>query len=99
MMSLSGNRIGFGLTGSHCTYDAVVPEIERLIDMGAEIVPIVTYTLRTTDMKFGDGADRLEKIEKAAGRKAITTTVEAEPLGPREPRDCMVIAPLTGNSM
>ncbi|MBS4207571.1 dipicolinate synthase subunit B [Bacillus sp. FJAT-50079] len=98
-MSLSGKRIGFGLTGSHCTYDAVMPEIEKLLQMGAELVPVVTYTLRTTDTKFGDGADWLEKIEKAAGRKAITSIVEAEPLGPREPLDCMVIAPLTGNSM
>ena len=29
----------------------------------------------------------------------IDSIVEAEPLGPKNPLDCMVIAPLTGNSM
>ena len=41
----------------------------------------------------------MKKIEEAAGRKAIKSIVEAEPLGPKEPLDCMVIAPLTGNSL
>ena len=99
MMSLSGKRIGFGMTGSHCTYEAVMPEIEKLIQMGAEVVPVVTFTLKNTNTKFGDGEDWLARIEAAAGRKAIDSMVDAEPLGPKEPLDCMVIAPLTGNSM
>ncbi|MBS4177070.1 dipicolinate synthase subunit B [Lederbergia citrea] len=98
-MSLEGKRIGFGMTGSHCTYDAVMPEIEKLIEIGAEVIPVVTYTLKNTNTKFGDGIDWLARIEKATGRKAIDSIVDAEPLGPREPLDCMVIAPLTGNSM
>ena len=40
-MSLKGKRIGFGLTGSHCTYDAVFPEIEKLVQAGAEVLPVV----------------------------------------------------------
>ncbi|HLU21699.1 dipicolinate synthase subunit B [Lederbergia graminis] len=98
-MSLAGKRIGFGMTGSHCTYDAVLPQIEKLVQQGAEVVPVVTYTLKTTDTKFGDAEDWIEKIETAAGRKVIASIVDAEPLGPKEPLDCMVIAPLTGNSM
>ena len=47
-MSLNGKRIGFGLTGSHCTYDAVFPEIEKLVNAGAEVVPIVTSTVKNT---------------------------------------------------
>ncbi|MGW8263309.1 dipicolinate synthase subunit B, partial [Bacillus sp. LR--39] len=35
MMSIKGKRIGFGLTCSHCTYDAVFPQIEALINKGA----------------------------------------------------------------
>lgn len=31
-MSLKGKRIGFGLTGSHCTYDKVYPQIQKLMD-------------------------------------------------------------------
>lgn len=98
-MSLAGKRIGFGMTGSHCTYDAVIPEIEKLVEQGAEVIPVVTYTLKTTDTKFGDAEDWVQKIEEVTGRKVISSIVDAEPLGPKEPLDCMVIAPLTGNSM
>lgn len=98
-MKLKGKRIGFGITGSHCTYDQVVPQIEKLVNEGADVVPVVTFTVKNTNTKFGDGADWVRKIEELSGKKVIDSIVDAEPLGPREPLDCMVIAPLTGNSM
>lgn len=98
-MSLAGKLIGFGLTGSHCTYADVFPQIERLIKAGATVVPIVTYTVKNTDTRFGEGSEHLAKLEEITGEKLITTIPEAEPLGPKRPLDCMVIAPLTGNSM
>lgn len=98
-MSLKGKRIGFGLTGSHCTYDAVFPEIEKLVQAGTEVVPIVTSTVKSTDTRFGKGEDWVKRIEDLTGNKVIDTIVDAEPLGPKYPLDCMVIAPLTGVSM
>jgi dipicolinate synthase subunit B len=98
-MTLKGKRIGFGLTGSHCTYDAVMPEIEKLMAAGAEILPVVSYTVQTTNTRFGKGEDWVKKLEEMTGNKVIDTIVKAEPLGPKIPLDCMVIAPLTGNSM
>jgi dipicolinate synthase subunit B len=98
-MSLKGKRIGFGLTGSHCTYDAVMPEIEKLVNEGAEVLPIVTYTVKTTNTRFGEGEEWVKKLEEITGNEVIDTIVKAEPLGPKIPLDCMVIAPLTGNSM
>jgi dipicolinate synthase subunit B len=98
-MILKGKRIGFGVTGSHCTYDAVMPEIEKLLSEGAEVVPVATYTVQNTNTRFGEGAEWFEKIEKMTGKKIINSIVAAEPLGPKMPLDCMVIAPLTGNSM
>ncbi|WP_175989063.1 dipicolinate synthase subunit B [Bacillus sp. Marseille-Q1617] len=98
-MSIKGKRIGFGLTGSHCTYDAVFPEIERLVNNGAEVMPIVTSTVMNTETRFGKGEDWINRIENVTGHKVIDSIVKAEPLGPKIPLDCMVIAPLTGNSM
>ncbi|MCA1053564.1 dipicolinate synthase subunit B [Rossellomorea aquimaris] len=98
-MSMKGKRIGFGLTGSHCTYDAVFPEIERLVNNGAEVMPIVTSTVMNTETRFGKGEDWIKRIENVTGHKVIDSIVKAEPLGPKIPLDCMVIAPLTGNSM
>lgn len=98
-MSLTGKRIGFGLTGSHCTYDAVFPEIERLVNAGAEVVPVVTATVKNTTTRFGKGVDWVKRIEELTGNKVIDSIVAAEPLGPKTPVDCMVIAPITGVSM
>ena len=49
---LKGKRIGFGFTGSHCTYDAVLPEIEKLVNVGAEVLPVVSYTVQSTEYSF-----------------------------------------------
>ena len=98
-MNVKGKRIGFGFTASHCTYDDVFPELEKLVALGAEVIPIVTYTVKNTDTRFGKGSDWVKKMEEATGRKVIDSIVTAEPLGPVEPLDCMVIAPLTGASM
>ncbi|MCY9203129.1 dipicolinate synthase subunit B [Bacillus atrophaeus] len=98
-MSLKGKRIGFGLTGSHCTYEAVFPQIEALVKKGAEVRPVVTFTVKSTDTRFGEGAEWIKKIEELTGYEAIDSIVKAEPLGPKLPLDCMIIAPLTGNSM
>lgn len=98
-MNLKGKRIGFGLTGSHCTYDAVLPEIEKLVNAGAEVLPVVTFTVKSTETRFGKGEDWVTRIEELTGNKVIDSIVKAEPLGPKIPLDCMVIAPLTGNSM
>ncbi|MED4015289.1 MULTISPECIES: dipicolinate synthase subunit B [Sutcliffiella] len=98
-MQLKGKRIGFGLTGSHCTYDAVVPEIEKLVNEGADVIPVVSFTVQNTNTRFGEGQEWIQKIEEITGNKAIDSIVKAEPLGPKIPLDCMVVAPLTGNSM
>jgi dipicolinate synthase subunit B len=99
MTSLKGKRIGFGLTGSHCTYDAVVPQIEKLMAEGAEVLPVATSTVRLTNTRFGDGEEWVKKLEEITGNKLIDSIVKAEPLGPKIPLDCMIVSPLTGNSM
>ncbi|MFX3616675.1 MAG: dipicolinate synthase subunit B [Sporolactobacillus sp.] len=98
-MNLEGKHIGFGITGSHCTYSQVVPEIEKLVAAGCRVSPFVTYTVRHTDTRFGKGEDWISKIEEITGNKAVDSIVEAEPFGPKKPLDCMIISPITGNSM
>lgn len=97
-MSLEGKHIGFGLTGSHCTYDEVLPEMEKLVSMGAKVTPFVSYTVQSTDTKFGTSESWIEKIKNITSEPIVDSIVKAEPFGPKNPLDCMVIAPLTGNS-
>ena len=98
-MNLADKRIGFGLTGSHHTHSQVFPQIEKLVMEKAEVFPIVSNTVQNTDTKFGKASDHIEKLESITGKKAIRTIPEAEPFGPKQPLDCMIIAPLTGNSL
>ncbi|TGB00330.1 dipicolinate synthase subunit B [Sporolactobacillus shoreae] len=98
-MTLKGKHIGFGITGSHCTYSQVVPEVEKLVKAGCRVTAFVTYTVKSTDTRFGNGRDWVGKVEEITGNPVIDSIVDAEPFGPKTPLDCMVIAPLTGNSM
>jgi dipicolinate synthase subunit B len=97
-MKLKGKRVGFGVTGSHCTLEEIMPEIKRLVDEGADVVPIITNTVATTDTHFGKSEDWLKQIRDITGQEIIATMVDAEPLGPTNPLDIMVIAPMTGGS-
>lgn len=96
---LQGKRIGLGITASHCTYDQILPVISELQDNGATVVPVITHSVLTAATRFGTGEEWIQKIEHATGEKVISTIVGAEPFGPSSPVDCMIIAPMTGNSI
>jgi dipicolinate synthase subunit B len=98
-MDFNGKHIGFGLTGSHCTYDAVFPQIQKLVDLGAKVTPFFTHTVMQTTTRFGAEGEWVEKIKEITGNEPVDSIVKAEPFGPKTPLDCMVIAPLTGNSI
>ncbi|MCG3090050.1 dipicolinate synthase subunit B [Sporosarcina cyprini] len=96
---LQGKRIGLGITASHCTYDQILPVIQELQDAGATVVPVITHSVLTAATRFGTGEEWIQRIEEATGEKVISTIVGAEPFGPSSPVDCMIIAPMTGNSI
>lgn len=96
---IKGKRIGLGITASHCTYEEVVPKIKSFTDAGATVVPIITPSVLHAATRFGTGEEWIAKIEELAGEKVVTSIAEAEPFGPKNPLDCMVIAPMTGNSI
>ncbi|MGC5324062.1 dipicolinate synthase subunit B [Brevibacillus sp. SYSU BS000544] len=98
MSGLQGKTIGLGLTGSHCTFEETMPQIKRLVEAGARVIPIVTHTILTTDTRFGTSQSWQQQLIDITGEKLITTIPEAEPLGPSKLLDVMVIAPCTGNT-
>lgn len=98
-MDLKGKTIGFGLTGSHCTYSEVQPQMEQLVKLGARVVPILSYTVQSTTTRFAEADEWVATIERITGEKAIKSIPEAEPLGPTKLLDVMLIAPCTGNSL
>lgn len=97
-MNWNGITVGYALSGSHCTFAEVMPEIKRFVDAGANVVPIVSNTLVTTDTRFGTAKEWQEQLTGITGNEIISTIVQAEPLGPSKLLDVLVIAPCTGNT-
>ncbi|MBO5453694.1 MAG: dipicolinate synthase subunit B [Clostridia bacterium] len=98
-MNLSDFSIGFGLTGSFCTITAVLDELKKLKNAGADIYPVLSFNVSKLDNRFNK-ADQLKKsAEEICGRKPIDTIQGAEPFGPKNLIDIFVIAPCTGNTL
>ena len=95
---MNGIRVGFALCGSFCTFSRAIPQMERLVKSGYEILPIMSFNAYTTDTRFGSAGTHIERIEKLTGKKIICTINDAEPIGPKDMTDIMIVAPCTGNT-
>ena len=98
-MELKDINIGFTLTGSFCTFKKVIPKIKELKELGANILPIMSYNSYNFDTKFGNSKDFIDKIENICETKIIHTIQDAEPIGPKQLTDIMLIAPCSGNTI
>ncbi len=98
-MKLKGLKVGFCITGSFCTFDKVLIQLKKLVDEGADVLPIFSYSVATTDTRFITAADFRKKVEDITGKKVIDNLVGAEPIGPKQLVDVIVIAPCTGNTL
>ena len=98
-MELEGIRVGFALTGSFCTFSAVLPQIKKLCDSGAAVTPIMSECAAGTDTRFGKAADFINEIEKTTGHSVLKSIKDVEPIGPRQLLDILIIAPCTGNTL
>ena len=63
-MSLKGKRIGFGFTGSHCTYEEVMPHLEKLIAEGAEVRPLFHTLFNQQILDLEKEQSGLRKLKK-----------------------------------
>jgi dipicolinate synthase subunit B len=97
-MSLNGVKIGLALTGSFCTFDRVYKEVEGLVNTGAKVTPIFSYNAASLDSRFGKAEDWVNKFEALTGNKSIITIPEAEPIGPKNMFDILLLAPCTENT-
>jgi dipicolinate synthase subunit B len=90
---------GFAITGSFCTFDDAIPQMEKLKAAGFDIVPIMSQIAYETDTRFGLAENFRNKVKEITGRDIIHTIFDAEPIGPKSLLDILVIAPATGNTM
>lgn len=98
-MQFDGLKIGFAITGSHCMLHEVIKIMKRLVDEGADVTPIISYSVESMDTRFGKAEDWKQQFREITNRESILTIPDAEPIGPQKMFDCVVIAPCTGNTL
>lgn len=98
-MNLEGKRIGFAMCGSFCTFSRCFEALEKLLNMGCEIVPIMSFNAYTLNTRFGGATEHITRLEKMCGREIIHTIEDAEPIGPKKMTDIMLVANCTGNTL
>ena len=98
-MEVKSKKIGFVLTGSFCTFKKTIPQIKKLKNLGADIIPIMSFNSYNLDTKFGKAKDFIKEIEEISEKEIIHTIQDAEPIGPKHLTDIMIVAPASGNTM
>ena len=91
-------RLGLALCGSYCTYEKLFQAAEKLAET-YDLIPIMSENAAETDTRFGTATEHIKHLMLLSGRKVVTTIAEAEPLGPAQPMDALLIAPCTGNTL
>ncbi len=98
-MNFEGINIGYGLTGSFCTFRETIDQIKILVDLKANVYPVLSFNSQNIDTRFGKAKDFMEEIQNITSNKIIRTIEAAEPIGPKNHLDIFIIAPCTGNTL
>lgn len=91
--------IGFAICGSFCTFKSVFKEIEKLVELGYDVVPIMSENSFTFDTRFGTAEFWQNELKRITKKEIIHTIKDAEPIGPKKLLDLLVVAPCTGNTL
>ncbi len=91
--------VGYAFCGSFCTISQSVKALKELAKSNIKIKPIMSEIVYKTDTRFGKAADLIETVEEVCGEKIIHDIPAAEPIGPKNLLDIIIVAPCTGNTM
>ena len=91
--------IGFAITGSFCTFEKVLEQMEKLVDLGYNLIPIFSFHVAKESTRFYMAKDFREKVKQITKKEIVDTLQLAEPLGPSGVIDLMLVAPTTGNTL
>jgi dipicolinate synthase subunit B len=91
--------LGYAFCGSFCTHQASLKELRNLIELGYEILPIMSDAVWATDTRFGRAIDLQKEVESLCGRAVVHSVVDAEPIGPKMNLEALIVSPCTGNTL
>lgn len=97
MADLSGIRLGFAVCGSFCNAQNALRAAEACVKSGAALLPIVSEHFAGMKTRFGSPEQFLEPLTALGGGTIIRSIQDAEPIGPKNMTDALVVVPCTGN--
>lgn len=92
-------KIGYAFCGSFCTIKESVAALRTLSQMDYSIIPIMSSIVYSTDTRFFKAEDLKAEVEDICSAKIIHDITSAEPIGPKNLLDLLVVAPCTGNTL
>ena len=70
--------------------------MKKIAQEGADIIPIMSFHAYELDTIFGDAQKFIDAIKDITGKEEIIHTIQgAEPIGPKQMTDILLIAPCT----
>lgn len=91
--------LGYAFCGSFCTIKQSLTALHTLAKQDYKIKPIMSQIVYSTDTRFGKAKELIEEVESVCGEKVIHDIPSAEPIGPKNLLDLIVVAPCTGNTI
>ncbi len=92
-------KVGYAFCGSFCTIAQSLEALKELKKEYSTIIPIMSQIAYSTDTRFFKSEDLKQQIEEVCGEKIIHTIAGAEPIGPKNLLDIIVVSPCTGNTL
>lgn len=96
---LAGKMLGIAMSASHCNLARAMKQLEMLVSEGADVIPIISSSVRNTETRFGRPDDWITEIGRITGKHPLSSIPEVEPFGPKVQLDCLVVMPCTGNTL
>ena len=90
-MSVKETQIGVAFTGSFCTYKKAFLELQKLSNCCGSVQTVFSTAAASTDSRFGSAESFYRRAEEITGNKPMMTISEAEPIGPKNLFDALVI--------
>lgn len=100
MEQLNDIRVGLGVTGSFCNFSKLDTVIADMKASGIKtILPIVSFTVLSDANRFSTPKEIKKRLVDLTDSELIDTIAKAEPVGPKNLIDLLVIFPCTGNTL
>lgn len=99
MENLKGLKVGYAITGSFCTFEESFSLIDKLIELEADIYPIISFNVQKIKNRFAIPDKTIEFLKSRTNHAILKTIEESESIGPKNFLDIMLVAPCTSNTL